>query len=56
MTAKGVGSLIFYDGLQQLIFKLWTEIPAETCRYLVESILTRLAECIRMKGNTSAKY
>lgn len=44
------------DELQQLILKLWTEIPVETCRNLVESIPRRLETCIRVKGNTSAKY
>ncbi|CAF4163843.1 unnamed protein product, partial [Rotaria sordida] len=44
------------DELQQLILKLWTEIPVETCQNLVQSISRRLETCIRVKGNTSSKY
>jgi len=44
------------DELQQLILKLWTEIPVETCQNLVQSISRRLETCICVKGNTSSKY
>ncbi|CAF3984976.1 unnamed protein product [Rotaria sordida] len=44
------------DELQQLILKLRTEIPVETCQNLVQSISRRLETCIRVKGNTPSKY
>ncbi len=44
-----------YD-LEQLIVKLWKEIPIEICENLVKSMHRRIQTCIRVKGGTASKY
>ena len=44
------------NDLQLMILKLWTEISAQTCTDLVQSMTRRIKKCIQVRGSTSAKY
>jgi transposase len=42
--------------LTQMIEEVWCDITAKYCKDLVDSMPRRMAECIRVKGGTMAKY